>query len=138
MRKKFASLGFQGKNGTRVSFATSEERYLYTIDRALKTEAVWCLSDCQGDLVLPVSGRLAVCIWPTAQAAQDFADIDLHNQSRPRKISLAELMETAQQLQQEGHYWFAVYPTRDSAYIAAPKLLLTDLTTQDLVLKPQF
>ena len=139
MHKVFTSLGFQKSSicASDMLSAASEERYRYTMDSALGENAVWCLTNDDGDVILNLQGTLCVCIWPSKQAAQHFANFYPNDNSIPREITLPEFKETVQQLQLEGHYSFAVYPTQNDAYIVTPQMVFNDFTKQKRILKPQ-
>lgn len=103
----------------------AEIRYQETVRMIAAQGHGWCLLDeSEETATLDFDGYVHVCIWPSKEAAEAFAD----DGENPFQIPMEDLLETAEELAEDPSCRFAVYPTQEDLWIVSPDTLLEDLT----------
>ncbi len=135
MKHLFTHLGFQKANtADHIEHRSAGTRYRYTLELLSQGCSAWCLLD-EGKetITLDFDGCIHVCIWPSREAAQKYADLAPDEKSTPREIPISEFLETTRNLSSDPQYLYAVYPTQQDFWIIKPGSMLSDLKETDFI-----
>ncbi len=140
MKHIFSNFGFQaGKlSEDTMEQQSAETRYDYTLQMLSRGNSVWCLLDAERETVtLDFQDCVHVCIWPSKEAAQKYAELTPEQKSIPYEITIEEFRKTTRELASDPQYRYAVYPTNQDLWIIEPETLLSELEDTERQLVPE-